>query len=103
MKFTPHFCICNIVLAKSIFYTDIAVYSMVVYMSTIKVPKSTLRKLEKFKVKMDVKTFEEVILRLIDERRRELVEKFLVSIKGEFLGFLRRIGLILIFDSYAWI
>ena len=52
---------------------------------------------------MGVKTFEEVILRLIDEKRRELVERFLMSIKGRYRDFLRRIGLILIFDSYAWI
>jgi len=76
----------------------------VVYISTtIKASKSTLRKLEKFKVKMGVKTFEEVILRLIDEKRRELVERFLMSIKGRYRDFLRKIGLILIFDSYAWI
>ena len=76
---------------------------MVYISTTIKASKSTLRKLEKFKVKMGVKTFEEVILRLIDEKRRELVERFLMSIKGRYRDFLRKIGLILIFDSYAWI
>ncbi|MHA1583151.1 MAG: VapB-type antitoxin [Candidatus Baldrarchaeia archaeon] len=55
--------------------------------TTIKVSKSTLRKLEKFKVKMGVKTFEEVILRLIDEKRRELVERFFGIDKGKISRF----------------
>jgi len=46
-----------------------------------------LRKLEKFKVKMGVKTFEEVILRLIDEKRRELVERFFGVDKGKISRF----------------
>jgi len=55
--------------------------------TTIKISKSTLRKLEKFKVKMGVKTFEEVILRLIDEKRRELVERFFSIDKGKISRF----------------
>jgi len=55
--------------------------------TTIKISKSTLRKLEKFKVKMGVKTFEEVILRLIDEKRRELVERFFGIDKGKISRF----------------
>ena len=55
--------------------------------TTIKISKSTLRKLEKFKVKMGVKTFEEVILRLIDEKRRELVERFFGVDKGKISRF----------------
>jgi len=36
-------------------------------------------------------------------RGRELVDRFLVLIRGGYRDFLRRISLILIFDSYAWI
>ena len=60
---------------------------MVYISTTIKASKSTLRKLEKFKVKMGVKTFEEVILRLIDEKRRELVERFFGVDKGKISRF----------------
>jgi len=55
--------------------------------TTIKVSKSTLKKLEKFKGKMGVKTFEEVILRLIDEKRRELVDRFFGVDKGKISRF----------------
>ncbi len=55
--------------------------------TTIKVSKNTLRKLEKFKVKMGAKTLEEVILRLIDEKRRELVERFFGVDKGKISRF----------------